>query len=1060
MPATPDDPSDPRFLAEWPAAPQDPTGREMEAEVRARLFGDVSGPAVDDATGPTTPSSDRSAGLARGVVVDRHVLLDKLGAGGMGVVYAAYDPELDRKIALKLVLPSRSGVDGGRARLLREAQALARLSHPNVVAVHDVGTHDDQVWIAMEFVPGQTLGEWARKRPRRWPELLRVLTDVARGVAAAHAVGLVHRDLKPENVMIDRDERVRVMDFGLAHGRTLAVAEEEFAATSGTTDSALDRTLAHDARVQPEFAALAARLTQAGTIQGTPAYMSPEQWRGEEATPAADQYGWSVMAWELLYGERPYHGENLLTLAANVLTGRRRPSPRSRRVPGWLGQILQRGLQVDPARRFPGMDALLEALRRGRTRARVRNVLVGLGVASAAVVGGLALQHRATAQQIAACELTGDEISAVWNDETKLRLRDSLAATGLAYAAASYEKAIPWIDRWTHEWRDIRARLCRAANVEGSWSPEQHALSTACLEERRDELAGLLEVLTAADAVTAQRAVSAAASLAQLGPCTDAAVLARRPPLPEEQELRAAVQDRRRDLRQVMTMLAAGKSREGLARAEEVLVAAQELGYLPLTVEARALTGVAASRAGKLELAAETLTRAYEESGLIGSDEIAVDVATQLVYTLGDPLARRAEALVWSHAARRLLRTLQQEGTLREAHLLNNLAATHQAASDAAAARPLHEEALAIRRAELGPDHPTVALSLTSLGNVQRVLGNLREALALHEEALAIRRGTLTPDHPDVAASLNNLANVHGEQGDHEKALAILEEAQRIWERAYGPEDARVAVSLGNIASTYRKLGRYDEALATNLRVLEIRKKALGPDHTAVADSLHNTGNVHRDRGELEQALALLGQALAIYEAKFGADSPDVASTLLNIGLTRDEQGDHRGAIADYERALAIAEKTYGPDHKVVAQLIHNIADAHRGLRAYDEAVPRYERALATIEKVLGPEHPMVTYPLVGLGRVDVERGRPAAAIAPLERAVALRERGDEAPDVVADAHFALAEALWDAPPPAGRDRSRAHALATRALAEYRAAGSAGQQVIPEVEAWLRGHTP
>ncbi|MBK7825056.1 serine/threonine-protein kinase [Nannocystis sp.] len=204
--------------------------------------------------------------LTRGADIGRFTLLGKLGSGGMGVVYAAHDPELDRKVALKVLLPVRDGGPNaaGRARLLREAQALARLSHPNVVAVHDVGTFEGDVWIAMEFVAGQTLDAWARERPRGWPEVLRVLVDAAQGVAAAHAVGLVHRDLKPENVMIGGDGRVRVMDFGLAHGRALTDASLELASTA-----------AADGRARPELDALAAQLTQLGAVQGTPAYMDP-----------------------------------------------------------------------------------------------------------------------------------------------------------------------------------------------------------------------------------------------------------------------------------------------------------------------------------------------------------------------------------------------------------------------------------------------------------------------------------------------------------------------------------------------------------------------------------------------------------------------------------------------------------------------------------------------------------------------------------------------------------------------------------------------------------------
>ena len=213
--------------------------------------------------------------LGRGDVVGRYVVLAKLGAGGMGVVYAAYDPELDRKVAVKTLLTDPSGASmatDGRARLLREAQALAKFSHPEIVAVHDVGEYEAGVWLAMEFVDGRTLGAWAREHARSWREVLDVMLAAGRGVSAAHAVGLVHRDLKPDNIMIGNDGRVRVMDFGL----TRAQAEIELQIPDAASMSRSERL------VDP--------LTQHGSLVGTPAYMAPEQFSGADVTAAADQF--------------------------------------------------------------------------------------------------------------------------------------------------------------------------------------------------------------------------------------------------------------------------------------------------------------------------------------------------------------------------------------------------------------------------------------------------------------------------------------------------------------------------------------------------------------------------------------------------------------------------------------------------------------------------------------------------------------------------------------------------------------------------------------------------
>lgn len=314
--------------------------------------------------------------LTRGANVGRYVVLGRIGSGAMGVVYAAYDPDLDRKVALKVVQTSGETDVGsnGRARLVREAQALAKLSSPFVVGVYDVGTLGDHVWIAMEFVAGQTLRTWSSERSRPTAEIIRVMVDVARGIADAHKVGLVHRDLKPDNVMIGADGRVRVMDFGLAHGRALS-----------ETDLAVASTLAANTQARPEVAALGLNLTRTGAVQGTPAYMSPEQWCGREAGPTADQFSWSVMAWELLFGQKPFEGETMVTLAAAVLGGKRRPPARGRDVPAWLTRILDRGLSTEPEKRWLSTENLLQDIERAQTRNRWRRTTGAITIALVAL---------------------------------------------------------------------------------------------------------------------------------------------------------------------------------------------------------------------------------------------------------------------------------------------------------------------------------------------------------------------------------------------------------------------------------------------------------------------------------------------------------------------------------------------------------------------------------------------------------------------------------------------------------------------------------------------------
>jgi serine/threonine-protein kinase len=299
----------------------------------------------------------------------------KLGEGGMGAVYMGYDALLDRRVALKLLHRDTAA----REWLLREAQALARLAHPNVVAVHEVSEHEGRVFVAMELVEGQSLREWLAAGKRTVPQIIAMLVQAGKGLAAAHEAGLVHRDFKPDNVLVGRDGRARVVDFGIA---ALASRPEE---------TPLPGTLPN---------VLASPLTHRGTLMGTPTYMAPEQFLGQRATPASDQFAFCVTMHTAVYGEPPFAGEDLAALSKSVLSGQLRPAPARPGTPAWLAPLLRRGLSREPSERFPSMAALISALeehlarlpsmdpeaqRRDRLRLTGVSLLVILGIGTAVI---------------------------------------------------------------------------------------------------------------------------------------------------------------------------------------------------------------------------------------------------------------------------------------------------------------------------------------------------------------------------------------------------------------------------------------------------------------------------------------------------------------------------------------------------------------------------------------------------------------------------------------------------------------------------------------------------
>jgi formylglycine-generating enzyme required for sulfatase activity len=326
------------------------------------------------------PTATESAPLTAGARVGRYLILGRVGSGAMGVVYGAYDPELDRRIALKLLNGEARGHDlAARARLLREAKAMARVEHPNVIAVHDVGVFEERVFLAMEFLAGGTLREWLEDGPRGWREVLAAFLDAGRGLAAAHAAGLVHRDFKPENVLLDKDGRPRVVDFGLA--REAAPPDD-------------GKPVASVASYVTAVPALAAAnpletLTRTGAVMGTPAYMAPEQFLGEPTDARTDQFSFCVALHEALYGERPFAGDSVLSLLRNVMDGTLQPLAAERDVPAWIRRVLARGLAAERSERWPSMAALIAALEddpRVRQRRRVLSS-VALVTALAGVLG-------------------------------------------------------------------------------------------------------------------------------------------------------------------------------------------------------------------------------------------------------------------------------------------------------------------------------------------------------------------------------------------------------------------------------------------------------------------------------------------------------------------------------------------------------------------------------------------------------------------------------------------------------------------------------------------------
>ncbi len=424
-----------------------------------------------------------------GTELGRYAVLEHVGSGGMGAVYSAYDPQLDRKVALKVL--HATGLED-QERLLREARALAQLDHPNIVSVYDVGTVGDRVFIAMEFVDGRSLREWADGQP--WRAALDAFLAAGAGLAAAHAAGLVHRDFKPDNVLVTADRRARVVDFGLARadGRSPAEGLGGGAAAPHDPVSIADEV----APATDEEGTLEERLV------GTPGYMAPEQLLERRFDARSDQFAFAVALWEVLYGERRFPGTDVEELAAAFRRNEPAAPPVSTSVPTRIRKILERATSVDPEARFASMAVLTRALADDpRERWTRRLVWATPGAAAAVALLWFVLQDPG-----AICRGAEGQLAGIWDTSTSEALRASLSESGHPRRDQIFERTRRALDRYGLGWVSARTSTCEATHVRGEQSEQLLDRRMTCLNRRRDELGALVAALSAGGADTADRA--------------------------------------------------------------------------------------------------------------------------------------------------------------------------------------------------------------------------------------------------------------------------------------------------------------------------------------------------------------------------------------------------------------------------------------------------------------------------------------------------------------------------------------------------------------------------
>jgi tetratricopeptide (TPR) repeat protein len=955
----------------------------------------------------------------------RYVVIDELGTGGMGVVYRAFDPELGRQIAVKLL---HGEPDEARARLAREGRALAALSHPNVVTIYDIGTAGDDMFIAMELVAGTTLRRWLAEQPREQRDILDAFRQAGRGLAAAHASGLVHRDFKPENVLVRPDGRVQVGDFGLA--RTVGEpVETPDAATTGDGGG---------------------RLTRTGAVLGTIPYMAPEQVNGEQADARTDQFSFAVALFEALTGERPFPAATVAELRDQFRRGSDPSDVRDgqptgiAKLAGWVRLAVARGLAFDPSARHPSMEAFVDALGRDPRRRRAWIAGVGaLALGASAITAVIA--SRAHAPSCAAPRFDG-----IWDPARRTSIEAAFGATGKPFAHDAWTAATRALDAYTSSWTAAEVSACTDTRVAGTQSEALLDLRIECLDERRTAVAALVDVFANADAPVVENAVRAVQQLPQLAACADKAALAQtvRPP---DSAVAAKVTAVRVQLAQATALRAAGKPEPAAAIATTAADAALAIGYAPLSAEALFARGTLELDRDHADVGDKTLALAADQAEAGRDDVTKAEALTQRVRAAQQRAQYEVAHDQAAHAAATLARLGPGHDALA-ARLANYDGGAYMGAGDYAHALELQQRALEIRDKLYAGDGPEVATVLNSIGNVQYNLGHFPEARAAHERALEIRRRVLGPHHPDVAGSDNNLSQVFDSLGKRDEALALLQQAKAIYDEVLGADSARSALVLGNIANLYRYAGRYQDAITAANTALAIEQKSLGPDHPLVATQHYVIGKCYLALRDYPHAEVELSRALELRRGKLGEQHPDVLATRRELARLALERGDAKQARDRLAALVALQQHVQGADNPDLPATIDLFAMALDAVGDHRGALAQFQQALAIDEKNLGTEHGDLVADLVGIGTEQLLVG-DKAALTTFERADDLAHRlHDVEPSAVGDADFGLARAVWPS------DRHRAHDLATAARAIFAAAGSAKANELRDADRWLAMH--
>jgi tetratricopeptide (TPR) repeat protein len=874
-----------------------------------------------------------SSGQFPPIQVDRYQLISKAGSGGLGTVWKAHDPKLDREVAIKLLRRDRLRT-GERARkqLMAEAALMARIAHPNVVRVYDVGeavvdfgpsVNDDksQLFIVMEFVDGKTLRRWQAEGPHGVAEVLAVYSQAAAGLIAAHEANLVHGDFKPDNVLIDDRGRVLVTDFAVTRNIVRDRVEYELSTLESPSESERNRVR---------------ESVLAAVIVGTPAYMSPEQLDGEVPDARSDQFGFCVALWEAVTGDRPFPGRTFAALREAIAAG---PPP----FPAGVGSarlrsVLAQGLAENPEDRHPSLQALLAELGRlDRPRmprlAAVGGLMVVAGLGVLVVVPQLrAVEPASGPADATSCVDEAEQASAAVWSATQIDALKTHWVT-LPTASHTFEQVEGRLNTWQQSWRAASQSACEAHHA-GALTGEPYHLRMACLDRNLRSFAvlvGLLRSLGTANATALANVGEVLTALPDVDTCSDpihAAHLAAEPSFDDASQQQAFA-DALESLERAEYLHLLHEFNDALALLEPILGLSESLGWDAGRARALFLRGSARIALGETKAGEDDLFEATVAARRAGRADIEAEALIDLALQALDNAAYE-DSKRWIDLASTAIEADDNRALRVKLAVVRGLLANEQ--GELETARAEFEGALATADLDDDPkfDHSRLE-ALINLGSLLTMLGELDEAKPLLERARTIGVALRGPTHPEVGVIYHSLGGIELAAERPQAALALFEAAHAITVETRGEDNLWSVIERANIAEALAAAGRCEEAREWVEGTVTIGAAVLGRESAHYARVVAMRGSIC---SALEpKAIEYMDEALAILAAsEMGAQNPLYATFLSQRGFIWLARGEAKKALADFEAAATIDQAMLPPDHPDRVKNEQGLARARKAL--------------------------------------------------------------------------------------------------------------------------------